>query len=1038
MNQKVLLLSLVLIAFISPFKGASQAVDTQDSLALVDLYNSTNGPGWTNHNNWLTSAPVNTWYGVLSGDHVGSLSLAQNRLMGPLPSSLGNLSQLGQLNLSGNGLTGPIPSSFGNLTMISNMDLSVNQLTGSIPAALNNLENASILKFSFNLLSGNLPDLTGLSQFVILDLSSNHFTFTSFEGFQGPISTDYAPQADIPLITNGNVLSVAAGGPVQNNTYTWFKDSSVVATIYGDSTFTISSPGNYMVSVSTIVRNRFDFSLVSISTANLQDSLTLIDFYNNTGGNMWTDRNNWLTSAPLDTWSGVTVRYGRVTALQFQYNNLQGTIPSSLGNLSDLTSLQAIHNQLSGSLPSSLGNLSKLGSILLVNNQLSGSLPSSLGNLSSMSELALGFNQFSGSIPSTLGNLTSLYALELDDNEFTDTVPSSLGNLSNVISLDLSDNQLTGNIPSAIGNLSILQDLNLADNRFSGSIPSSLGNLSQLQILDMSNNQLTDSIPPSLGRIPILMEFMASDNQLSGVIPDSLSNCTYLSLLLLYDNLLTGKIPDFIGNFPGLIDLELQNNRLSGPVPSSLSQLQGLDSFNIANNDFTFAGMGKLPPTYLGSVYYPQAVIPLIRKDNILYVSAGSTMTQDTFKLYKDGALVAKQIGDSAFTITEIGKYYIVVTNASAPLLTLYSDTLGTTLLLPDSTISFTQVIAGVTSTDITSGIFNLITLTPSSGNNALSGNVTALETIDTAIASFNGAPYVERHYDITPEVNAANAQATVTLYFTQQDFDTYNSYITFHNLNLPLLPTGGVDNGNVIITQYHGAFSGTAIPANYSQGSEVIAPVVVWDTANNWWTVTFPVSGFSGFFASTGVFPLPLTLLQFTGLPQGNAIVLQWQTTNEVNTRQFIIQRASDDVSFASIGTVTAKSTPEANAYNFTDNSPLTGNNFYRLKMADLDGHFTYSPIVLVRLDAAPLTSFAYPNPAHAMTSLVFNSRAASNYSIQITDLSGKKLSEIVGTSISGLNKVDIDVHGYAAGVYTITIIDEEYGRRSLQLNKD
>jgi hypothetical protein len=67
-----------------------------------------------------------------------------------------------------------------------------------------------------------------------------------------------------------------------------------------------------------------------------------------------------------------------------------------------------------------------------------------------------------------------------------------------------------------------------------------------------------------------------------------------------------------------------------------------------------------------------------------------------------------------------------------------------------------------------------LLTLTPTPGINSLSGNVTCKVIIDTAIASFNNKPYVQRHYDITPAINAANAQATVTLYFTQQDFDNF------------------------------------------------------------------------------------------------------------------------------------------------------------------------------------------------------------------------------------------------------------------------
>jgi len=62
--RKIILPVIILIVFsIKPFKGLAQ-VTVQDSIALVNLYDSTGGPNWINHANWLTSAPVSTWYGV--------------------------------------------------------------------------------------------------------------------------------------------------------------------------------------------------------------------------------------------------------------------------------------------------------------------------------------------------------------------------------------------------------------------------------------------------------------------------------------------------------------------------------------------------------------------------------------------------------------------------------------------------------------------------------------------------------------------------------------------------------------------------------------------------------------------------------------------------------------------------------------------------------------------------------------------------------------------------------------------------------------
>ena len=82
---------------------AAAAVNVSDSLALVALYNSTNGASWTLNTNWLTTAPVSTWLGVLvTGDRVTAIDLSNNNLTGSLPVEIGNLSALEELLLYDN------------------------------------------------------------------------------------------------------------------------------------------------------------------------------------------------------------------------------------------------------------------------------------------------------------------------------------------------------------------------------------------------------------------------------------------------------------------------------------------------------------------------------------------------------------------------------------------------------------------------------------------------------------------------------------------------------------------------------------------------------------------------------------------------------------------------------------------------------------------------------------------------------------------------------------------------------------------------
>jgi hypothetical protein len=251
-------------------------------------------------------------------------------------------------------------------------------------------------------------------------------------------------------------------------------------------------------------------------------------------------------------------------------------------------------------------------------------------------------------------------------------------------------------------------------------------------------------------------------------------------------------------------------------------------------------------------------------------------------------------------------------------------------------------------------------------------------------------------------------------------------------------MPSAGLDNGSVRVNQFHGSYTGTSTPANYTGAMVLIAPVVAWDAINSWWTVTFPVSGFSGFFLSTEIVPLPLTLLQFTGVPEGKTVGLSWKTINESNTSQFVVERSGNGSSFNAIGTVAARSLAGENDYQFTDAAPLAGDNSYRLKIVDVNGKSTYSTIVLISAGGQSGAYFVYPNPVHGLTSVVFNTSSLGKYGVQVIDPLGRPLQVLNGVSVAGANKVDIDMGGYAAGIYTIVIDDPVMGRRCLRVTKE
>src|SRR5689334_22051974 len=101
----------------------SQPVSTRDSLALVDLYYSTDGPHWNYNYGWL-AGPVRTWAGIqVNGPWVTGIDLYKNNLNGTIPSSIGNIKYLETLSLPYNQLSGSIPSSIGNLKYLTSLYL---------------------------------------------------------------------------------------------------------------------------------------------------------------------------------------------------------------------------------------------------------------------------------------------------------------------------------------------------------------------------------------------------------------------------------------------------------------------------------------------------------------------------------------------------------------------------------------------------------------------------------------------------------------------------------------------------------------------------------------------------------------------------------------------------------------------------------------------------------------------------------------------------------------------------------------------------
>ena len=204
------------------------------------------------------------------------------------------------------------------------------------------------------------------------------------------------------------------------------------------------------------------------------DRLTLIAFYNATGGRSWTTQTNWKSNRPLGLWHGVTVGDdGRVTRLRLEGNNLTGGIPPAIGDLASLERIELSNNNMRGAIPPAIGNLARLEWIDLANNEkMGGRIPTGIARLSNLTHLNLTSTGMTGSIPSSIGALRKLEQLILDDNQLTGSLPAGVGHLVNLEVLVISDNSLTGTFPiAAIAKLTNLNILRTHGNNIAGCLP---------------------------------------------------------------------------------------------------------------------------------------------------------------------------------------------------------------------------------------------------------------------------------------------------------------------------------------------------------------------------------------------------------------------------------------------------------------------------------------------------------------------------------------------------------------------------------------
>ena len=163
----------------------------------------------------------------------------------------------------------------------------------------------------------------------------------------------------------------------------------------------------------------------------------------------------------------------------------------------------------------------------------------------------------------------------------------------------------------------------------------------------------------------------------------------------------------------------------------------------------------------------------------------------------------------------------------------------------------------------------------------------------------------------------------------------------------------------------------------------------------------------------------LPVVLVSFTATKQHSDVVLDWTTSQEVNSKSFVIEKSADAKSWTELSVINAKgNNPNGNAYTTTDYTPFTGVNYYRLKQIDQDGTIQYSLIRSVVFEIVN-TMRIVPNPASNMVTVEFSKNDDGVTYIDVYDVSGK----LIHQESTSNRSIKMNVSNYKKGAYIIQI---------------
>jgi hypothetical protein len=171
---------------------------------------------------------------------------------------------------------------------------------------------------------------------------------------------------------------------------------------------------------------------------------------------------------------------------------------------------------------------------------------------------------------------------------------------------------------------------------------------------------------------------------------------------------------------------------------------------------------------------------------------------------------------------------------------------------------------------------------------------------------------------------------------------------------------------------------------------------------------------------------PLPVVLSSFTGAPNKCDAVLQWKTSQEINSDKFVIEQSSNGLNFAAVSEVKAANNANGKSYQASVSQP-SGIAYYRLKLLDRDGKFSFSPVVTVRTSCGSEDYLTvYPNPVSTNLTVSFHTTYKGTANLVLVNAVGQQLASHKIKITTAANTINLDLNNYAPGMYMLYLADD------------